>query len=76
MPILYGGNGVSLVEPTDYTWENEEQRGIATYVEHFLSASPRKMIKGKDNSKWDYLDPKEEEAEGTQKKRSLMNNRQ
>ncbi|KAE9452759.1 hypothetical protein C3L33_15338, partial [Rhododendron williamsianum] len=30
----------SLVEPTDYMWENKERRGIAIYVEHFLTASP------------------------------------
>ncbi|XP_058202741.1 F-box/kelch-repeat protein At3g23880-like [Rhododendron vialii] len=66
----------SLVEPKDYTWENEERSGIATYVEHFLSASPRKMIKGKEDSTWDYLDPEAKGAQGTQKKRSLKRNRQ
>ncbi|XP_058202734.1 F-box/kelch-repeat protein At3g23880-like [Rhododendron vialii] len=61
----------SLVEPIDYTWENEERRGIATYVEHFLSASSRTMTKGKD-SKWHLLeDPEQEEAEETPEKRRI-----
>ncbi|XP_058198259.1 F-box protein CPR1-like [Rhododendron vialii] len=67
----------SLVKPTGYEWENEERRGIATYVEHFLLASPRIMTKGNGDSKWHVLeDPKEEEAEETRKKRSMRRIRQ